>query len=132
MINFSNLTQFQVDESFIKKIAQEILKEEKKEKEDLSIVIVGPKRIKFLNKNYRKKNKVTTVLSFPLDPPLLGEIFICPRRIKKEAKRKNIPFKEEFLKILIHGILNLTEKSEEKRGEKEEIYFEKIKKWQKN
>ena len=131
MINFSNLTQFSADEDLIKKIAQEILKEENKEKEDLSIVIVGPKRIKFLNKNYRKKNRVTTVLSFPLDPPLLGEIFICPRRIKKEAKRKNVSFQEEFLKILIHGILNLTEKSEKKREEKEKIYFEKIKKWQK-
>ena len=131
MVEITNLTQFQIDEDLIKEISFKILKEEKREKEDLSLVIVGPRKIKFLNQRYRKKNKTTTVLSFPLSFPFLGEIFLCPRRIKKEAKRKNIPFSENFLRVLIHGILNLTEKSEKEREKKEEFFFQKFQKWQK-
>ena len=131
MIEINNLTTVSVDEEFLKKIAKEVLEWEKK-KEDLSIALVGQGRIRELNKKYRKKNRVTDVLVFPGDG--LGEIVICLREVKKNAKRYGETFKKELARVLIHGILHLLgydhEKSEldaEKMREKEEYYLTSLK-----
>ncbi len=147
MIDINNLTTNPIDESFIKKIAKIVLKEEEKEKSNLSIAFIGQGRIRALNKKYRRKNRVTDVLAFPEPKALLekfktelpqkiqrlGEIVICFREVKKNAKRFKSTFKEELARVLIHGILHLLrydhEKSEreaKKMSEKEEYYLSKI------
>ena len=63
MIEINNLTAASADYEFLRKIAKIVLNKEKK-KLDLSVALVGPSRIKELNKKYRKKNKTTDVLSF--------------------------------------------------------------------
>lgn len=64
MIEINNLASIKIDEKFLKKIARKILDKEKKGGLELSVVSVGPGRMKTLNKKYRKKNKMTDVLSF--------------------------------------------------------------------
>lgn len=99
MVEINNLTSIAVDEVFLKKITEKVLKGEKKEGE-LSVALVGNERIKELNNNYRKKNRVTDVLSFsekevlaPDFPSLeakfsrLGEVVICLSEVKKNAKK---------------------------------------------
>jgi len=132
MIEVNNLTGFRVDEKFLKKVAQKVLASEKKNKTELSIALVGPKRIKELNKKYRKKDKVTDVLSFTYNKNS-GEIVICPQEVKKNTKRFNSSFKKELARVLIHGVLHLfgydhegSEKEAEKMRKKEEYYFSKI------
>lgn len=116
-IEINNLTSIKINQLFLKEIIKTILQKEKKEG-TISLAIVGKKRIKNLNWKWRKKNKVTTVLSFPflvknhlLENPeeksLLGEIIICPRVIKKKAKREKSSFEKELAKSLIHGVLHL-------------------------
>lgn len=117
MLEITNFTQNLIDEKFFKEIAQYVLEKEKKQG-TISLVLVGPGRIKELNKQYRKKNKVTDVLSFPAksenifiqekdSKDFLGEIVICLRVVKKTAKRENIPFEQELARVFIHGILHL-------------------------
>jgi len=36
-----------------------------------------------------------------------GDIFICLPRIKKQAKEYKIIIQEEFIRMLVHGILHL-------------------------
>ncbi len=140
-IGINNLTTSKVDEDFLKELAKKILKEENKKEAELNIILVGQGRIKKLNKKYRGKNKITDVLSFssqknkkefivPLEEKKkLGEVVICLRRVRKNAKRYNSDFKEELTRVLIHGILHLLgydhEKSEveaKKMKKKEEYY----------
>ena len=113
-IEINNLTDIFFDEKLIKSTILSILEAQKSrlfeifslnfESEEelncsLSVVIVGPKRMRKFNKQYRNKNKITDVLSFPLarknreslfiDPTnSLGEVIICPKYIKKIIKRK--------------------------------------------
>jgi len=129
MIEINNLTTSRVNEEFLKKVAKKVLKSKNKKEKDLSIALVGPNRIKELNKKYRKKNQVTDVLAF-LDRQFgLGEIVICPREVKKNAKRFHSTFKIELVRVLIHGILHLLgenhEKSrkEAKKMEKKQQYY---------
>lgn len=105
MIEINNLVKTPIDKGFLKKIATKVLKGERKRKMDLSIALVGPARIKELNKKYRKKNKPTDTLSFLYDD--FGEIVICPNEIKKNARKFKAAFKKELTGVLIHGVLHL-------------------------
>jgi len=70
---------------------------------DLSILFVNKNTIRNLNKEYRKKDETTDVLSFNLGNGL-GEIFINPffnEINKKKDKDKAIMF------LIIHGLLHL-------------------------
>ncbi len=72
----------------------------------VNIIFVDRKHIQELNRNYRKKDEVTDVLSFNIDSnETLGEIYICPEYIIKNiAKEKST---EEIIRVMIHGILHL-------------------------
>jgi len=128
MIEINNLTTNPVDEEFLKGLVKKVLEGENKEEAGLSIALVGQGRIRELNKKYRGKNRATDVLAFPGDG--LGEIVICLREVKKNAKRYRSNSEKELARVLIHGILHLLgydhEKSEqaaEKMREKEGYYF---------
>jgi len=145
-IEINNLTAIRIKEGFFKKIAKVVLEGEKQIEKKLSIALVGQKKIRELNKKYRRKNRTTDVLAFPGNG--LGEIIICLREVKKNAKRfestvaealSHLPpwptpqasaFEKELARVLIHGILHLLgydhEKNKqlaEKMKEKEGYYL---------
>lgn len=148
MIEINNLTTISVDEDFLKKILNEALKGEKiKEEVELSLAFIGPGRMRKLNKKYRGKNRVTDVLAFPESEvifekfkigPLkkvkgLGEIVICLREVKKNAKRFSTTFEKELATCLIHGLLHLlgydherSSKAAKEMEEKQEHYLKTI------
>ena len=128
MIEINNLTTNPVDEEFLKGLVKKVLEGENKEEAGLSIALVGQGRIRELNKKYRGKNRATDVLAFPGDG--LGEIVICLREVKKNAKRYRSNPEKELARVLIHGILHLlgydheqSEQAAEKMREKEGYYF---------
>jgi len=132
MIEVNNLTTIKIDEEFLKKIAQKVLEREKKENKNLSIALIEQGRIRELNKRYRGKNRVTDVLAFPTRELGLGEIVICLREVKKNAKRFSSVFEKELVRVLIHGILHLLgydhEKSDAqaKKVEEKQNYYLKL------
>lgn len=76
----------------------------------LSVAVVGPDEIKKLNRQYRKKDEPTDVLSFAYEnteKELQGEIIVCPEVIKRNAKEDGIKFEHELKKNLIHGFLHI-------------------------
>lgn len=140
------MTTVSVDEQFLKKVAEVVLEGEEKEGE-ISIALVGQGRIRELNKKYRKKNRATDVLAFPESKVLLekfrvgpirkiqglGEIVICLREVRKNAKKFGSTYNKELAKVLIHGILHLfgynherSEKEEKIMGKKEECYLSQV------
>ncbi|OIP75936.1 MAG: rRNA maturation RNase YbeY [Parcubacteria group bacterium CG2_30_36_18] len=144
MIEINNLTTNSVDEKFLKKVAEKVLEGEsaswRKKGADLSIALIGQGRIRELNKRYRGKNRATDVLVFPelkvvkaQEVQGLGEIIICFREVKKNAKKYKSSFEKELARVLIHGILHLLgydhEKSKAtalKMEEKQNYYLSKI------
>jgi len=98
-----------------KKIYLDILKDQY----ELSLVFVDSKFSKSLNSRYRKKNKPTNVLSFPLSKDS-GEIFLDLELIRKEAKEQERKFPEYLAYIFIHGLLHLKGYGHGSRMEKEE------------
>lgn len=87
---------------------QQVFKEIKKQG-SLAVHLVGQNKIKFLNKKTRGIDRVTDVLSFPLETKEdWGDIFICLDKIKEQAKEFKIEAQEEFNRLLIHGVLHLS------------------------
>lgn len=89
----------------VKAIAKDF--EELTEKE-INIVFCSDYRIRKLNGDYRKKPKVTDVLSFPFDEEdFLGEIYISLNRVVVQAERYGLSYDEELTRLMIHGIFHL-------------------------
>lgn len=117
MIEVRNFVRTFKDEKLLERSVETVLNKEKNI--DVSVTVVGRKRMEALNKKYRGKNAPTDVLSFPPNPFFpgdSGEIIICP------AMAKNL------LRIAIHGTLHLfgynhKKKKEEEIMKKKEDYY---------
>jgi|TARA_B110000285_G_C15127705_1_gene621355 probable rRNA maturation factor len=91
----------------------------KKNKLNFTILLSGDNEIKILNKKFRKKNKVTDILSFPScekktlymlmkdkkNNVYLGDLIINLNKIVEQSKEQS--FNIVFDKIWIHGIVHL-------------------------
>lgn len=73
---------------------------------DLSLVFIGDKLSRRLNREYRKKDKPTDILSFPLSKND-GEIFINLRLAKKEASHFGRTYSNFLAFLFIHGLVHL-------------------------
>ena len=79
-----------------------------------TLLLSNNKNIQKLNKLFRKKNKPTDILSFPLNKKVkiskqtyLGDIIISYNFINKTKLLNTKLFKEKVTKIFIHGFLHL-------------------------
>ena len=78
----------------------------------VTFLITSSKKIKELNFKYRKKNKPTNVLSFPMNLTymnnyLLGDIALANQIILNEAIEQKITKYDYLCKMTIHGMLHL-------------------------
>jgi len=72
----------------------------------LSLVFVGDTTARALNRRYRRKSYIPNVLSFPLSARE-GEIFINPRRVKREAPQFEMSERTYLAFLFIHACLHL-------------------------
>ena len=78
--------------------------------QEFTLFLTKNRKMKSLNHKFRKKNKVTDVLSFPLNykftkKSYLGDVAVSYEIISKRSKKSN--FFLEFDKTWIHGYLHL-------------------------
>ncbi len=104
MLDFSNTTkqELPLSETLLQKIADDILDTSY----DVSIVVVGEKRAHSLNKEYRGKDYIPNVLSFPIDETM-GEIFLNPKTARLEAPKFDLSVTNYLYYLLIHSMLHL-------------------------
>ena len=133
MVDISNKTRSRIDLALTKRIADRFLREHKVGKKEISIVFVGDVVMRRLNKEYRKKDKTTDVLSFIGEDDFLGEIIISYQQIKRQSKLYKNSVRQELIFILTHGLLHLlghedeTEKGRKKMEKLGEEFINRIK-----
>ena len=123
-VEINNRTKGRINLLLIKKVAEKFLRVYKKTDYGVSIALVGDKRIRELNKNYRGVDRVTDVLSFAGEEKFLGEIIIDYNQVKREARefrgKGAKAVKEELVFVLVHGLLHLLGYNDEtERGRKQ-------------
>ena len=85
----------------------------KNKKTIITILLSNNSKIKTLNKIFRKKNKPTDILSFPIKKKInknffyLGDIIISYEFMNRPKKINLTEFKKKVAKIFIHGFLHL-------------------------
>ena len=119
-INFNRLTDYEI-KNIISHIFETALDmTNTKNNVSVNITIVGEKTIKNLNLGHRNINKVTDVLSFPLEEDLeseemlddsicsdLGDIVICKKRAIEQAIEYGHSYTREICFLALHGFLHL-------------------------
>ena len=87
----------------------------------VSVALIDSATMRRLNRQWRKKDKATDVLSFALASSrrdsLLGELLICRTVAAKQAKERGHSVERELQILTIHGTLHLLGYDHEKERE---------------
>lgn len=76
---------------------------------NVNVVLCSDETVRTMNRDYRKLDKVTDVLSFEWhEDYLLGEIYIARDQVKRQAPVYGSNFYAELKRVIVHGILHLS------------------------
>jgi probable rRNA maturation factor len=74
----------------------------------VTIAVVTDRRVRQLNRRYRRTDRPTDVLSFPADEPgSLGDIVIAAGVARRQARAAGHSLQAEFRILALHGLLHL-------------------------
>ncbi|QQG53045.1 MAG: rRNA maturation RNase YbeY [Candidatus Falkowbacteria bacterium] len=119
MLEIANKTKQKINQKTAQALADYVLRFYKKEALEVSLVIIGDKKMQSLNYQFRGVDKTTDVLSFSPDkltiknsPEFLGEIFINIQEAARTFKYQEMFGDKKtssyiFYFLLVHGLLHL-------------------------
>jgi len=105
MIDFENKTDYKIEVDDLEKIRASLA-----DAKSLELIIVDDKEIRGINLEYRKLDKPTDVLSFPIKvskTEFIGSIIISADTAKRVADEMGHSFEVELKILFIHGLLHL-------------------------
>ena len=75
---------------------------------EITVRIVGTDEGQQLNREYRKKDYATNVLTFDYtqEPVVTADLVLCAPVIEREAKEQNKTLEEHYAHMLVHGALH--------------------------
>lgn len=112
-------------EAIIRRVLEQCFKEEKIENSKLyiTITLTNPEHIRKINKEFRKIDRPTDVLSFPMfekdelekkikekdfiHEDVLGDIIISIPKVEEQAKEYDHSFERELSYMVVHGFYHL-------------------------
>lgn len=110
----SSESRYRVNFKSIRQTVENLLGQAGLEDVEVSIVIVGTRKIQELNRDFRKLNEVTDVLSFPQEESRsadgilrLGDIIVCFPEAVAEAARENKMVDDQINFLVDHGLHHL-------------------------
>jgi len=97
-----------------------------REDDEACVTVCGDRRIRSLNRKYRRVDETTDVLAFPCDEPrtikagparvklaagqqplLLGDVVVNLRQVERQARSNGNRPLDEFVAVAAHGMLHL-------------------------
>ncbi len=91
----------------------------------VSITFLGRDSMRRLNATHKGHDRPTDVLTFALEAPpgawadgrtgrpagrpparVCGDVYICPWVARREARNRNIPVRQELIRLVVHGTLH--------------------------
>jgi probable rRNA maturation factor len=75
---------------------------------EMAVRIVGTEEGQQLNREYRKKDYATNVLTFDYqqEPTVMADLVICGPVVEREAQEQNKTLEEHYAHLLVHGTLH--------------------------
>ena len=122
-IQYQEIEQNKIYETIIKQVIDKCFETENLKNLYISITLTTPENIKKINNKYRKIDKPTDVLSFPMFEKeeidlvckenfegireALGDVIISVEQVKKQAKEYEHSFERELAYMVVHGFYHL-------------------------
>jgi probable rRNA maturation factor len=117
VVDIADATRAGIDHDRVAELVRHVLTAEGVDSAEVGIHLVGERRIRVLNREYRDIDAVTDVLSFPLEEPgeatvpgvprLLGDVVVCVVQARRQAAGDGAPPAFELAVLLTHGLLHL-------------------------
>lgn len=134
-IEIFNQTNEEIKElDTIKKVLECAIKKEELEQVEFNVILVDNAYIHTLNKEYRKIDRETDVITFALeddkilvnasDSRILGDIYISIEKAREQAAEYHHSFKREIVFLAVHGFYHLLG-YDHQNVEDEKVMFEK-------
>jgi probable rRNA maturation factor len=111
-------SRYKLDRKRIKQAVEHVLKTKGMTGNvEVSVAIVGSRKMRTLNNKYRNMDKATNVLSFsqlegeatvlPSDTLVLGDVVVCYPVAIEDAARDNMLVDRKISDLVAHGLLHL-------------------------
>lgn len=111
-------SRYRVNRKRIKKIVTDtVLANGVQGPAEVSVAIIGDRKMRSLNKKYRNLDKTTNVLSFsqiegemsvmPKDMLFLGDVVVSYPKVIEEAAAENMMVDDRICELIEHGVLHL-------------------------
>jgi probable rRNA maturation factor len=97
-----------VSRSLVQRVVQTVLRRERRAAL-ISVTFLGRDSMRRLNAQHKGHDRSTDVLTFALSEPagrIVGDVYICPWLARQEARARGIPFREELIRLIVHGTLH--------------------------
>ncbi len=116
----------------LKSFLGNLFKKEGLRLESLNVIFCTDVALLEINRDFLQHDYFTDIITFPLNrknEPIQAELYISIDRIRDNAKRGNVSFKEELHRVIFHGCLHLSgygDKSSQqikKMREREDYYL---------
>jgi len=115
----SSESRYPISRPKIKKTVEDYLKDLGIDDVEVSVAVVGSRKIRQLNKKWRELDEPTTVLTFALEESRnldgvlrIGDIIISYPEARIIAQEDNLDMDSAIGKLLIHGLGNLFGKND--------------------
>ena len=115
----SSESRYPISRPKIRTIVEDYLRDLGIDDVEVSVAVVGSRKIKQLNKKWRNLDEPTTVLTFALEEPRnqdgvlrIGDIVISYPEARIIAQEDNLNMDEAIGKLLVHGLGNLFGKND--------------------
>lgn len=119
-LSYLDIEENEKYEEIVNKVFEVCFKEENLYDYEIyvSVILTNEENIQKTNKEYRKIDKPTDVLSFPmfekdeiekakLQREVLGDIIVCMPIVRKQAEEYGHSEKREFAYMLVHGFYHI-------------------------
>jgi probable rRNA maturation factor len=97
-----------VSRALVRRVVQTVLRSERRDAL-ISVTFLGRDSMRRLNAEHKGHDRPTDVLTFGLTDPsgrTIGDVYICPWVARQEAREREIPFRQELVRLIVHGTLH--------------------------
>jgi probable rRNA maturation factor len=76
----------------------------------VSVTFLGRDAMRRLNAEHKGRDEPTDVLAFAMTDGAgntVGDVYICPWVARREARARDLPLREELIRLVVHGTLHV-------------------------
>lgn len=87
-----------------------VLRAEKVRNAMVSLTLMTPRQMAALNRKHLGHAGATDIITFGFRDPagaVIGDIYVCPDVARANAQAFGVPFREELLRLAVHGTLHV-------------------------